>query len=100
MVSTNAPVACMRNSTDKLSTLYGYFVLRRQQGYYILQIYLPCTLIVVMSWVSFWINKEASPARVALGIMTVLNMSTVGMGNRNDLPKVHCSLSIENKAKH
>uniref|UniRef100_A0A914R7S6 Neurotransmitter-gated ion-channel ligand-binding domain-containing protein n=1 Tax=Parascaris equorum TaxID=6256 RepID=A0A914R7S6_PAREQ len=65
-----------------------YFKLQRQQGFYILQIYTPCTLIVVMSWVSFWINKEASPARVALGIMTVLSMSTLGFGSRSDLPKV------------
>nr|CDJ82564.1 Neurotransmitter-gated ion-channel ligand-binding and Neurotransmitter-gated ion-channel transmembrane region domain containing protein [Haemonchus contortus] len=50
-----------------ISVLKVYFKLQRQQGYYVLQIYTPCTLLVVMSWVSFWINKEASPARVALG---------------------------------
>lgn len=49
------------------SILKVYFKMQRQQGFYILQIYTPCTLIVVMSWVSFWINKESSPARVALG---------------------------------
>ena len=42
------------------------------------------------------INKEASPARVALGIMTVLSMSTLGFGLRTDLPKVshHTALDI------
>ncbi|VDK59319.1 unnamed protein product [Gongylonema pulchrum] len=56
------------NITDyHASVLKVYFTLQRQQGFYILQIYTPCTLIVVMSWVSFWINKESSPARVALG---------------------------------
>ncbi|KJH43548.1 Neurotransmitter-gated ion-channel ligand binding domain protein [Dictyocaulus viviparus] len=53
--------------TLDISVLKVYFKLQRQQGYYVLQIYTPCTLLVVMSWVSFWINKEASPARVALG---------------------------------
>ncbi|PAV65148.1 hypothetical protein WR25_20020 isoform B [Diploscapter pachys] len=79
-----------------LSVLKVYFKLQRQQGYYVLQIYTPCTLLVVMSWVSFWINKEASPARVALGIMTVLSMSTLGFGLRTDLPKVshHTALDI------
>lgn len=71
-----------------ISVLKVYFKLQRQQGYFVLQFYTPCTLLVVMSWVSFWINKEASPARVALGIMTVLSMSTLGFGLRNDLPKV------------
>ncbi len=75
--------------------MHAYFVLRRQQGYYILQIYTPCTLIVVMSWVSFWINKEASPARVGLGIMTVLTISTLTLGGRNELPKVSYSTALD-----
>ncbi|CAI4230660.1 unnamed protein product [Auanema sp. JU1783] len=77
------------------SVLKVYFKLQRQQGYYVLQIYTPCTLLVVMSWVSFWINKEASPARVALGIMTVLSMSTLGFGLRTDLPKVSHSTALD-----
>ncbi|VDM61850.1 unnamed protein product [Angiostrongylus costaricensis] len=82
--------------TDKnISILRVYFKLQRQQGYYVLQIYTPCTLLVVMSWVSFWINKEASPARVALGIMTVLSMSTLGFGLRTDLPKVSHSTALD-----
>ncbi|EGT36787.1 hypothetical protein CAEBREN_18713 [Caenorhabditis brenneri] len=78
-----------------ISVLNVYFKLQRQQGYYILQIYTPCTLVVVMSWVSFWINKEASPARVSLGIMTVLSMSTIGFGLRTDLPKVSHSTALD-----
>uniref|UniRef100_A0A914WU10 Uncharacterized protein n=1 Tax=Plectus sambesii TaxID=2011161 RepID=A0A914WU10_9BILA len=84
-----------RDSNETLSTLVVYFKLQRQQGFYILQIYTPCTLIVVMSWVSFWINKEASPARVALGIMTVLSMSTIGFGLKSDLPKVSHSTALD-----
>ncbi|TKR75702.1 hypothetical protein L596_016955 [Steinernema carpocapsae] len=84
-----------RDSNSSASVLKVYFKLQRQQGFYILQIYTPCNLIVVMSWVSFWINKEASPARVALGIMTVLSMSTLGFGLRTDLPKVSHSTALD-----
>lgn len=35
-------------------------------------------LIVVLSWVSFWLNIDAAPARVSLGILTVLTISTNG----------------------
>ncbi|KAK5978986.1 Gamma-aminobutyric acid receptor subunit rho-2, partial [Trichostrongylus colubriformis] len=84
-----------RETHRNISVLKVYFKLQRQQGYYVLQIYTPCTLLVVMSWVSFWINKEASPARVALGIMTVLSMSTLGFGLRTDLPKVSHSTALD-----
>ena len=31
------------------------------------QIYLPCTLLVVLSWVGFFLNREATSDRVGLG---------------------------------
>lgn len=43
------------------------FKLRRNIGYFVFQTYLPSILIVMLSWVSFWINHEATSARVALG---------------------------------
>ena len=43
------------------------FDLKRNIGYFFLQTYLPCTLITILSWVSFWINHESTAARVALG---------------------------------
>lgn len=49
------------------SYLCVFFEMKREIGYYLLQIYLPCYLIVIISWVSFWINREATPARVMLG---------------------------------
>ena len=48
------------------------FVLRRDIGYFLIQVYVPSILIVILSWVSFWINVDASPARVSLGLLTVL----------------------------
>lgn len=36
-------------------------------GYFTIQTYIPCILTVVLSWVSFWIKSDATPARTALG---------------------------------
>ncbi|XP_034037998.1 glycine receptor, beta b isoform X3 [Thalassophryne amazonica] len=42
------------------------FTLRRQVGFYMMGVYAPTLLIVVLSWLSFWINPDASAARVPL----------------------------------
>ncbi|ETN86287.1 hypothetical protein NECAME_16426 [Necator americanus] len=59
------------------SRLVSYFLFKRNIGFYIIQIYLPSILIVVISWVSFWLSRDATPARVALGVTTVLTMTTL-----------------------
>ncbi|NXU08284.1 GBRG2 protein, partial [Pardalotus punctatus] len=65
-----------------------FFNLSRRMGYFTIQTYIPCTLIVVLSWVSFWINKDAVPARTSLEITTVLTMTTLSTIARKSLPKV------------
>uniref|UniRef100_UPI00398ECF45 gamma-aminobutyric acid receptor subunit beta-1 isoform X3 n=1 Tax=Pristiophorus japonicus TaxID=55135 RepID=UPI00398ECF45 len=64
------------------------FRLKRNIGYFILQTYMPSTLITILSWVSFWISYDASAARVALGITTVLTMTTISTHLRETLPKI------------
>ncbi|XP_051893840.1 glycine receptor, beta b [Pristis pectinata] len=64
------------------------FTLRRQVGYYMMGVYAPTLLIVVLSWLSFWINPDASAARVPLGIFSVLNLSSECMSLAAELPKV------------
>ncbi|XP_078255115.1 gamma-aminobutyric acid receptor subunit beta-1 [Rhinoraja longicauda] len=64
------------------------FRLKRNIGYFILQTYMPSTLITILSWVSFWIKYDASAARVALGITTVLTMTTISTHLRETLPKI------------
>ncbi|CAI9727246.1 gamma-aminobutyric acid receptor alpha-like [Octopus vulgaris] len=64
------------------------FFLRRHTGFFLIQVYIPCILLVVLSWVSFWINREATSDRIALGTTTVLTMTFLGLDIRTDLPKV------------
>ncbi|XP_034036520.1 gamma-aminobutyric acid receptor subunit gamma-3 [Thalassophryne amazonica] len=85
----------LRNTTDIIKTTAGdyvvmtvYFDLSRRMGYFTIQTYIPCILTVVLSWVSFWIKKDATPARTALGITTVLTMTTLSTVARTSLPRV------------
>ncbi|XP_050459035.1 gamma-aminobutyric acid receptor alpha-like isoform X3 [Cataglyphis hispanica] len=69
------------------SMLLVYFHLQRHMGNFLIQVYGPCVLLVVLSWVSFWLNREATADRVSLGITTVLTMTFLGLEARTDLPK-------------
>ncbi|KAG1681255.1 Gamma-aminobutyric acid receptor subunit beta [Nymphon striatum] len=64
-------------------------------GYYLIQIYIPSGLIVIISWVSFWLNRNATPARVSLGVTTVLTMTTLMSSTNAALPKISYVKSID-----
>ncbi|XP_051930908.1 glycine receptor, alpha 4a isoform X3 [Hippocampus zosterae] len=82
-------------NTGKFTCIEVKFHLERQMGYYLIQMYIPSLLIVILSWVSFWINMDAAPARVGLGITTVLTMTTQSSGSRASLPKVSYVKAID-----
>ncbi|XP_031340148.1 gamma-aminobutyric acid receptor alpha-like isoform X2 [Photinus pyralis] len=77
------------------SVLQVSFNLQRHTGYFLIQVYVPCILIVVLSWVSFWIHREATSDRVGLGITTVLTLSTISLDSRTDLPKVRYATALD-----
>ncbi|XP_060566247.1 glycine receptor subunit alpha-2-like [Ruditapes philippinarum] len=71
------------------------FVFERNYEYFILQIYLPSILIVILSWVSFWLDCTAVPARISLGLLTVLTMTTQSSGATEHLPHVSYLKAID-----
>lgn len=76
-ISNNYTTDCtIEYSTGNFTCLAVVFNLRRRLGYHLFHTYIPSALIVVMSWISFWIKPEAIPARVTLGVTSLL---TLGM---------------------
>ncbi|XP_053671307.1 uncharacterized protein LOC128721566 [Anopheles nili] len=75
-------------STGNFTCLEVVFVLKRRLGYYLFHTYIPTCLIVIMSWVSFWIKPEAAPARVTLGVTSLLTLSTQHAKSQASLPPV------------
>ena len=62
---------------DKYSGLRLTMFLKRKYSAYVMQVYFPAALIVILSWTIFWINLNATPARASLGVTTVLTMLTL-----------------------
>ncbi|XP_020809652.1 glycine receptor subunit alpha-4 isoform X2 [Drosophila serrata] len=84
---------------DSLNLRHGAFVgnysslsftvnLKREIGFYLLDYYLPSMMIVAISWVSFWLQADASPPRIMLGTSTMLSFITLSSSQSKTLPKV------------
>lgn len=61
------------SSSQHFSSLTIRLELRRHYGYYFINYYLPSILLVILSWVAFWLEPAAiSTGRVTIGISTML----------------------------
>ncbi|XP_074038230.1 histamine-gated chloride channel isoform X2 [Leptinotarsa decemlineata] len=88
LVKNNTADCTQVYSTGNFTCLEVVFVLKRRLGYYLFHTYIPTCLIVIMSWVSFWIKPEAAPARVTLGVTSLLTLSTQHAKSQAALPPV------------
>lgn len=52
-------------------------------------------MLVIVSWVSFWLDPNAIPARVSLGVTTLLTMATQISGINASLPPVSYIKAID-----
>ncbi|XP_035859149.1 gamma-aminobutyric acid receptor subunit alpha-6a isoform X1 [Sander lucioperca] len=84
-----------KSNTGHYSVQVVHFHLKRKLGYYLIQTYVPLIMVVVLSQVSFWINKESVPARTVAGITTVLTMTTLSISARQSLPKVAYATAMD-----
>ncbi len=67
--------------TSGVRTLHGNFPcfavelrLVRNTGRVVLQTYVPTCMVVVVSWLSFWMKPEAMTERVMLGVTSLLTI--------------------------
>ena len=82
-------------SIGNYSVLIISFNFKRRLGYYIIQVFFPTTLVVVMSWIVFWMDPRDTGDRVGLGITTVLTiMFLLGSVNMS-LPRVSYPKAID-----
>ncbi|XP_064107848.1 glycine receptor subunit alpha-4-like [Macrobrachium nipponense] len=89
MLLSNSTAECTQvYSTGNFTCLEVVLKLKRRLGHFVFHTYLPTCLIVIMSWVSFWIRPEIAPARVTLGVTSLLTLSTQHAKSQAALPPV------------
>ncbi|KOB74919.1 Glutamate gated chloride channel, partial [Operophtera brumata] len=84
-----------KTNTGEYSCLKVDLLFKREFSYYLIQIYIPCCMLVIVSWVSFWLDQGAVPARVSLGVTTLLTMATQSSGINASLPPVSYTKAID-----
>lgn len=77
------------------SCLVAKFHLSRSVGFHMVQSYIPTILIVVISWVSFWMDVDAVPGRTTLGVTTLLTVSSKSAGLNAETPQVSYVKAID-----
>uniref|UniRef100_UPI00398E9A14 gamma-aminobutyric acid receptor subunit alpha-4 n=1 Tax=Pristiophorus japonicus TaxID=55135 RepID=UPI00398E9A14 len=95
LVGQTVSSGTIKSITGEYVVMTVYFHLRRKMGYFMIQTYIPCIMTVILSQVSFWINKESVPARTVFGITTVLTMTTLSISARHSLPKVSYATAMD-----
>ena len=95
-IETSQTEDCTINySTGTFTCLAAVFKLRRNPGYLFFSTYIPSVLIVIMSWISFWIPPESTPARVTLGVTSLLTLATQNTQTQQSLPPVSYTKAID-----
>ena len=80
---------CSQNYTvGSFTCLQINFVLKRDIGYFLIQVYVPSILIVLLSCMVFWIRLDDVTARVTVGLSTVFSIITLSMVINSNLPHV------------
>jgi len=85
----------VKTATGEYSCLQVNLMFARQLSFFIVTVYVPCVMTVSVSWMSFWLDHKAVPARVALGVTTLLAMSTTQASIQNSLPPVAYTKAID-----
>lgn len=62
-----ALTGCGPPPAGEYTVMTAHFHLKRKIGYFVIQTYLPCIMTVILSQVSFWLNRESVPARTVFG---------------------------------
>uniref|UniRef100_A0A914E850 Uncharacterized protein n=1 Tax=Acrobeloides nanus TaxID=290746 RepID=A0A914E850_9BILA len=78
----------MFRGTGNWSCIRALIVMKRLVLFHVIQTYIPTAMLVSISWMSFWLDPRASPARISLTITSLLTLTTMSNGARQDLPQV------------
>ncbi|XP_039750103.1 glutamate-gated chloride channel isoform X10 [Pararge aegeria] len=81
---------CQRRFEEQgnYSCLEVDLIFTRDRSFYFTTVFIPGIILVTSSFITFWLEWNAVPARVMIGVTTMLNFFTTSNGFRSTLPVV------------
>ncbi|XP_064212063.1 pH-sensitive chloride channel isoform X22 [Tribolium castaneum] len=79
---------CQKQFKGNYSCLGVRLIFTRDRAFYFTTVFIPGIILVTSSFITFWLEWNAVPARVMIGVTTMLNFFTTSNGFRSTLPVV------------
>ncbi|KAF6204276.1 hypothetical protein GE061_002616 [Apolygus lucorum] len=86
----NQTIICPQKGSwrGNYSCLKVDLIFTRDRAFYFTTVFIPGIILVTSSFITFWLEWNAVPARVMIGVTTMLNFFTTSNGFRSTLPVV------------
>jgi len=73
---------------EQYSCIVAHLHLRREVSLYVIQIFIPSLLCVLVSWIVLWLEPKAITARVVVGIGSLMSLKSIVHSINTSLPPV------------
>lgn len=85
-----------KTNTGEYSCLVAKFSFQREINYYLIQIYIPCLMLVLVSWIGFWMDgKKDLTARTIIVLSCLLTMACMVSLANTRMPSVSYTKRID-----
>ena len=84
-----------RLTTGTYQRLSLNFSLKRNVGYFAVRMFFPSVLLVALSWLAFWLGRDALTARVLVGLLVMTSLTMVSNSGNDVIPAVSYTKAID-----
>jgi cation transporter family protein len=84
-----------RTNTGVYSCIRVDFTLVRDRNYWFLQVFIPCTMMVIISYLAFWLEPQNVVARLLIGLSSLLVMALQTSRLNERLPEVAYAKALD-----
>ncbi|KAL5290483.1 pHCl family protein [Megaselia abdita] len=88
LIQNKTETCSVKSWRGNYSCLKVDLIFTRDRAYYFTTVFIPGIILVTSSFITFWLEWNAVPARVMIGVTTMLNFFTTSNGFRSTLPVV------------